>query len=464
MKESSASSSSLTVVVAGGGISGLSAALAAAENGAHVRVIEKSPKLGGSFALSGGLVWTYPTMTTVDELAPFGDPLLQSMIVDEIGPGKLWLANHGVVIGAPVDMPHGGRGHEVSPRQVIEALGQALDGLGAELLLGRSLTSLRVEGGRVTGGELRGPDGADSFTCDSLVLATGGFQGNPEMVARYLQVPPENLQLRANRWSTGDGAYAAMGAGAGLTSGVTHFYGHAVAAPPATFAPSQFREASQYYGTASVALNLAGERFADEAGGSGEEHINHALAHQPGGLGFYVIDAEIAAMSTILDLNTQVMIDNAARFGAPYATAPTLEELCTQLSSFGVPSARALSTLLEYNESMIGSSSGGLWPPRTGHRRPLATPPFQAVGVQSAITFTMGGIAVDNEMRVLSRSGGSSIMNGPVDPTSSQGETPIPGLWAAGCDVGGVSYGGYLGGIASAIVTGRTAGTNASRV
>jgi succinate dehydrogenase/fumarate reductase flavoprotein subunit len=70
-----------------------------------------------------------------------------------------------------------------------------------------------------------------------------------------------------------------------------------------------------------------------------------------------------------------------------------------------------------------------------------------AVEVAPTITHTIGGLAVDEGCRVLRRSDGR----------------PLPGLYAAGVEVGGVSAGGYTSGLAAAVVFGRVAAESASQ-
>ena len=78
---------------------------------------------------------------------------------------------------------------------------------------------------------------------------------------------------------------------------------------------------------------------------------------------------------------------------------------------------------------------------------PFAVPPGTklAVRVSPGITHTIGGLRVDTRARVLDRSG-----------------TPLPDLYAAGADVGGISAGGYAGGLAAALVFGRIAAETAA--
>ena len=76
---------------------------------------------------------------------------------------------------------------------------------------------------------------------------------------------------------------------------------------------------------------------------------------------------------------------------------------------------------------------------------PVRVPPFVAVEVGPAITHTIGGLAVDRDCHVLRRTDGQ----------------PIPGLYAAGVEVGGVSVGGYTSGLAAALVFGAVAAESA---
>lgn len=64
-----------------------------------------------------------------------------------------------------------------------------------------------------------------------VVLATGGFQGSPSMTAKYLGQGGDNIFVRSNRGSVGDGLDLAIAAGAGTSRGLNTFYGHLLAAP-----------------------------------------------------------------------------------------------------------------------------------------------------------------------------------------------------------------------------------------
>ena len=84
------------VIIVGGGMAGLSAALAAGEAGADVLVLESEPTVGGSMALSGGLIWGPASYELAREWVPRGNPELQRMLVDELEPAWDWLEAHGL--------------------------------------------------------------------------------------------------------------------------------------------------------------------------------------------------------------------------------------------------------------------------------------------------------------------------------------------------------------------------------
>jgi hypothetical protein len=250
--------------------------------------------------------------------------------------------------------------------------------------------------------------------------------------------------LRAHPWSTGDGFLAALEAGALTSSGLDEFYGRNLPAPPAAFSPGGFVEVSQLYGRYAVALNRNGERYADEAADWSETALARETARQQGLRAWYVVDGA-ALRKRVRDRTVEDMIAAARRSGGTVLQAERLEELAGRLEERGVPRARALSSLDGYNKAVAGGRGGELSPPRSDPAAPVRVPPFVAVEVAPAITHTIGGLAADRGCRVLSRGG-----------------RPLPGLYAAGVEVGGVSTGGYTSGLASALVFGRVAAASAT--
>jgi NADPH-dependent 2,4-dienoyl-CoA reductase/sulfur reductase-like enzyme len=199
-------------------MAGYCAAVTALEHGATVTLFEKATEVGGSALLSGGLVWTFAELAELQSEIPDGNPILQQVVFDTIAEGRQWLAALGVrftTADAQDDLAHAGwagvtgepgvngLGQQLEPPQAIDALNARFAALGGELWLESSLHELTTSGGAVTGARVALSDGrCRDVPADAVILATGGFQGNPELLARYIG-PPDHLYLRSNSWSTG---------------------------------------------------------------------------------------------------------------------------------------------------------------------------------------------------------------------------------------------------------------------
>ncbi|WP_158215289.1 FAD-dependent oxidoreductase [Candidimonas nitroreducens] len=467
------------VIVCGGGLSGLAAAVTAAQAGAKVVLLEKAPSLGGTTVLSSGSVWTFTDYEAVREHIPDGDPALQWLVCETFDESRAWLESLGVKFKDIGRLAIHGHGHSIVPDEAIAILASRLLSLGGEIALQTALHSLLTHAGIVKGVRALHDGRMLERQADAVVLATGGFQGNPELIGRYIVSNPDNLLLRANPWSMGDGFLAATEIGAASSPGLDTFYGHALAAPPARLTFSRLSEATQFQGPLSVALNMQGLRFADESEGIGEEVLNQQLAQQPGGRGVYIVDDELMGQPPLAQGRgplIRVIVDRARSIGAVVVEGRTLRELCKGLAEHGIPETRALATLTQFNDAMESGRTDELAPARKRFRRPLSKGPFYAVFVKAGITFTMGGLAIDEQARVLARAGGSSpyapvpieraYVDGSTAASTSVGEhyrqTPIPGLYAAGCDVGNISHSAYMGGLSAALCVGRVAGRNAA--
>ena len=106
-------------------------------------------------------------------------------------------------------------------------------------------------------------------------------------------------------------------------------------------------------------------------------------------------------------------------------------------------------TDVPYNPTIKdGRGTVGIQPPKTNWAQPLDTPPYLGYAVTCGITFTFGGVKIDNRGQVV-----------------NNGQETIPGLYAAGEMVGGLFYHNYPGGsgLSSGMVFGRLAGTSAAQ-
>jgi succinate dehydrogenase/fumarate reductase flavoprotein subunit len=119
-----------------------------------------------------------------------------------------------------------------------------------------------------------------------------------------------------------------------------------------------------------------------------------------------------------------------------------LADLGRQISRWGFNGTAAMATFEDYNRR-VESNPDSLDPGRRWRRNALTHPPFHAIEVRPGVTFTEGGLRVDEHAAVLGPHG------------------LIEGLYAAGADVGGIFNGGYAGGLALATVFGLTAAASA---
>jgi len=433
------------IVVVGGGLAGLVAALRAVELGARTTLLEKGDRLGGSFVYSSGYVWSYKDLRTFRREAPGGDMALQKLILERLKLGLGWLEE----LGTPVLSRETGNpltfGARLHPERTVASLADHITASGGRILLRTALDSLvegagdSVDGVWVTSGEASKTEGADA-----VILASGGFGGNVDLVRRHIIRGPGRMRLRANPWSTGGGFLAALKIGARTSPGLDEFYGRNLPASPAEFPPEEFVEVSQLYGRYAMAVNRNGERYADEAADWSETALTQATARQPSLRAWYLLDAE-GLRQRVRDRTVEEMVEAARHVGGMVLQAESLERLAARLGERGVPRTNVLRTLSEYNAAVAGGRSRELSPPRSDPAVPVRVPPFVAVEVAPAITHTIGGLAVDRGCRVLRRTDGQ----------------PIPGLYAAGVEVGGVSVGGYTSGLAAALVFGAVAAESA---
>jgi fumarate reductase flavoprotein subunit len=376
------------LTIAGAGMAGLVAAARARELGLRVRLLEKGDRPGGSMLLSSGVVWRYHDLEGFRGACPGGDERLQRLVQERLDGALAWLESLGAeVLSRDWGNPEN-EGARFDPTQLVRALVRAA---GAEPELRTPLRQMP-------------PDG-------SLLLASGGFQGNRELVRRFVTPQAGALVLRANRWSSGDGLELALARGAALSGGMDEFYGRCLPAPPARIGERRFAELAQLYGRLALVVDEDGQLVGSEDVGWSEIELAQRLARCPGALGWYVIDSRL--------LPRRLPLRSVAEM---------------------VAAAEAAGGEVRRARTLAGIGLGDL--PSDGR---LREPPVLAVRVIASITHTIGGLCIDEQARVLDASG-----------------SPIPGLLAAGVDAGGIATGGYASGLAQALVLGLVAAETAA--
>jgi succinate dehydrogenase/fumarate reductase flavoprotein subunit len=438
-----------SIIVVGAGMAGLVAAVQAQELGAQVTLVEKSAAPGGSLALSGGTLWCAKSYEDLRRLVPRGDPILGRILVEEYQAGVAWLQALGVTL-SPLPAPPDRLVYLMEPhaRQFVAYMTQRFIDQGGVLLTGSAGDSLVMdENGIVTALIVRNAaSNQQRLHAGAVILTTGGFQANPELRARYFGQWADRLVLRSNPHSTGDGLLMALEQGAAASPAMSSFYGHLIPAPPAVVPTDDFIAYTHYHSEQAVLVNQKGERFTDES--LGDETSCQAVARQPEALAFILYDDMVYRTFAVRPAGGGARASDtfyeSQTLGAPTAVADTLDRLVTALEALGVYGPGVAATIQEFNTAVAAGRAAHLRVPRRAKANPLVTAPFYALGLTSAITFTLGGLQINQDAQVLDRS-----------------QRPIRGLYAAGADAGGIHNEQYAGGLCLGLVFGRRAAKHA---
>jgi succinate dehydrogenase/fumarate reductase flavoprotein subunit len=436
-------SDSVDLLVVGGGMAGLTAAARAAQDGARVLVVEVASELGGSVRYAG-YAWTAPSREVVDTVLPLGDPALRHALVDRFDEGVEWIRSLGVHVGEAQPILPFGRGHAFDTNQYVDLCRRRVVERG-EVLTSTQTDALLVEDGRVVGARLTLPDGtAREVHAAATVIATGGFQADPDLRAAHVHPNAASIPLRSNPHSRGEGLRLARSVAAATGPDDAGFYGHLVPSGVPFADSGDFVSLALYYSEHALLFNTANERFADET--LGDHLTTMALLEQPEARGLLVADARVhrdwIVQSYVAGAESTDKFALASRRGGRCGVAESVDELAHLPEEWGYDGEAIAAAVSAFNDA--ATSGGSLVPGRELDRLPLDEPPYYVIESIPAITFPFYGIRIDPEARVLDAHG-----------------SPIPGLLAAGSDTGGLYVRAYAGGIASALVFGLTAARTA---
>jgi succinate dehydrogenase/fumarate reductase flavoprotein subunit len=421
------------LLVIGGGMAGLSAAAWSVREGQSVALVEKG-LLGGT-AVHAGFIWTAPTYEVLREQIPDGDPALQRTLVDEFAGAVEWVRSLDVECLPAVTVLRFGQGHQTDMTNYLRICERVVREDPASEVLAPAVTEeLVLEAGRVVGARVRLENGEErEIRAASTLLATGGFQASAELRAT-IHPNARNFPLRSNPYSTGDGLRLARSVGGAFRGEDAGFYGHLFPSQVKVTENDDFIGITLYYSEHAVLLNLDARRFVDETVG---DHLTTlALVEQPESRALMISDARVR-LEWILQpyvegVHPRDTFDIAYRRGARAAVAESIDELADLPDEWGYDGEKVRRAMLDFNRGCV---EGGLDPPRRYDATPIDRPPFYVIETVPAISFTFGGLAIDDHARVVDESG-----------------NPIAGLFAAGADAGGVFVRAYAGGLAAALV------------
>lgn len=470
------------LVVVGCGVAGLSAALSGAENGLRVAVLERATReeRGGQSRFTEAYLRMKSHEEVTDDFDTFlaehsgyyQDPdfvaeslrgrasrSMQARAAGTVDANVIgafsayvpetidWLKANGVKFDflptqfltstQPRLLPVGGG------EAVVEALAARAEALGAQFFYETTGRSLITDGGKVIGLRARSREWGELQFQGAVVLASGGFEGNPEMLARYLG--PRSVFLRpvckGGYYNRGEGIQMALDVGAAPCGEYGSYHAEPVDPRSGVSEPSIFIFP---YG---VLVNQLGERFTDEAPGTVDawyERVTRQIYQQPEGMAWVILDQRVKDIP-----NYRLGI----RTDQPAVEAPTLAGLAEKI---GVPAATLEEQVARYNAAcrpgdyrplqLDGVATEGLLPAKSNWALPLDRGPYMAYPIISANVFTFGGLKIDEEARVIDADG-----------------EPIDNLYAAGETVG-LYFGNYAGGtsVLKGLVFGRLAGQAAA--
>jgi tricarballylate dehydrogenase len=475
------------VVVVGCGIAGLSAAVSAMEAGAKVAILERAPiedrggntrwtqalmRMGSESEVSPDLVAHFgrnaghhldPELLAetakgfddwpaIVKTLNFTDPEIVAKLAESAPSTLQWLKGFGVrfetspltyliTVCAPRISPAGGG------LAMIEALASAAEKGGATFFYRTTARGLLRNGrGDVRGLLAVGPDNATTaFDARAVVLACGGFEGNAEMLSRYIGARARYLRpvARGGYYNKGEGIRMALDIGAAPAGDFGEF--HAEPLDPRSGAPEPVVMVFNY----GILVNRHGQRFTDEAPMTVDacyEAISRRIFDQPEGIAYIVLDSRI---DDVPGWKRSIKSDQ------PPMVAETLDELAGRI---GVPADALAATVAAYNAACPDDDGfkpleadglrtvPGYAPVKSNWARRIGKTPFLAFPIICGNCFTFGGIKTDARARVVNADG-----------------VAIPGLYAAG-EMTGLYYKTYTGAtsVLRGAVFGRIAGQEAA--
>lgn len=486
---------STDVIVIGGGNAGFSAAHAAAERGRKVIVLERGmPDMAGgnSYYTAGATRIAHDGLASLKEFvepderhgvsevpAYSKDEYLDDMIrvtdgktdrtmaevlTSEAGDAMRWLAGLGLKYrllyerqayeredgsylfwgGLHVGNVGGGEGLIADHSAVAENLGE-------NVRYGIRALSLIVEDGKVVG--VRGVKEATGhgieFRAGSVIIASGGFEADPEKREKYLGQGWANAVVRGTPYNVGDLIDASLEIGAGRHGDWSTC--HSVQWDAGNENNESNRELTNRLTRQSyplgVIINREGKRFLDE----GADFRNYTYAKygreilkQPGSIAWQIFDASLRPL---------LRKEEYEMPGVGEIIADSLGELADKT---GIAKEQLLATISEFNDSIDrdvmwdpnikDGRAANVDQPKSNWAQPIETGPYYAYPVTCGITFTFGGLKGDLDGRVLREDG-----------------SVIEGLFACGEALGGLFSGNYPGGsgLAAGMVFGRRAGAAA---
>ena len=425
------------IAIIGAGGAGLVAATEAASKGAKVIVLEKMSIVGGNSNFStGGISASYtkeqarlhiddsPDLFYDDTMKGgyyLNDPSLVHTLVDKSPAIVDWLQSDligadltdvGIFGGATKKRIHRPKGGEAIGEHLIPLLHKAAEKNGADIRLNNKAIDILNEGGKASGVKVSTKEGEYTLHAKALIIATGGFGANPEMIQLY-NPSLVGFGTTNHAGATGDAFKMVEKFDAALVQ-MTQIQTH-----PTVAKGTNCMITEAVSGNGAILVNQYGERFVNEM--ETRDVVSGAILSQTGKTAFLVFDQSVRA--------SLKAIEGYAKQGF-LTEAESIKELAEKLS---MPKEELEKTIAAYNAAAKSGSDREFGRNKASMERILSTAPFYAIECEPAVHHTMGGLKINSQAEVQNTKGAS-----------------IPGLYAAGEVTGGVHGGNRLGGNAVA--------------
>jgi fumarate reductase flavoprotein subunit len=468
------------IAVVGAGGAGLAAAVAAAEKGAKVVVLEKRNMPGGNSAVAESFLaaespaqqWALedaPRDTLFKMAMEFAhwriNPRIIRAFIDKSGDTVRWLEEKGLEISwISAFYPNQVIRTEHQPKKggadVIKVLMKSCEELGVKLLRQTPAKKVLTNAKGEVMGVVAEHEGKEiTINAKSVIIATGGYAGNKEMLKKYSPFYSEVITSPED-YHTGDGILMALELGA-ATEGLGQLR-------------LQGPSFQRVHGRASKArifcaqpntmwINNRGERFIDEAATFKHFESVNALLQQPGKISYTLFDEQIKRnimekgpikirQGVLYGQKTAdlLLAEKELQLGVENGTVKIADSWDEIAKWVGVTPKVLKASVDEYN-SFCSNGHDALFVKDRRYLVPLQTPPYYGMKCCANILTTQGGIKINHHMEAL-----------------NSDDNPIPGLYAVGDDTGGwepETYNVNLSGsgLGFALNSGRIAGENAAQ-
>ena len=311
---------------------------------------------------------------------------------------------------------------------IVPILEKNLQDRNVQFLFDTTANEIIMKDGKAVGIKATGKDGNKvTINAKSVVIATGGFGANAEMVEKY---KPElkGFATTNAEGAQGQGIDMATAVGA-ATVDMDQIQIHPTVHIEEDGNAHLITEGLR--GDGAILVNAEGKRFYDEV--STRDKVSAAIIAQPEKSAWLVVDQSMVDKSAVI----------AGYIKSGYTvTGATYEELA---KAMGVDETTFVSTMNTWNQAVEAKSDAEF--NRTSFANPLTSAPYYAIKITPAVHHTMGGIVINPKAEVLNEKGEA-----------------ISGLFAAGEVTGGVHGANRLGGnaVADFTVFGRIAGQSAA--